>query len=381
MAGFETILNLSVAHDFYKDLNSKDFKFFISTESLKQLKAHRILYRNRDNGFTLIAETHQPGTPTITIDQEIDLFFGFQLTQAEQFYGSTQLGQTAPDLDFESHCRQLYQNDGLTEQLEYRVLHQVSQQNHIFRYAFQKANPGDPDLTSVEISVLDKDNNPVVADFDSLGAEVNGPYTIESTSDRPNYFEKQFNFKNAGNGFYSLIIRKTSDNLLVDTKQVFIHHELGKSSIAGIVHLNLPVPTLPLVARTHEIVLQRIESFWEYHVINKSNIDLDENDLVLQDESLDDGTDVFDTYSFSGNPNGIAQPNPDPNNSVSGFDTLVFKSTAKIPFYEEPKKKLQLKKIDEDEDIDSAGKVLYLNLPNPKPANRTNDTSKIYVYV
>jgi hypothetical protein len=287
------------------------------------------------------------------------------------------MDEKAPStVKFSNGCRMYFYNDGMATVLKYKVLHAIFGQKFSFRYTDAAS------IAAVKVTIKNEAGTAVVAEYDATtGAAVAGPYTIPAGSTQGD-FTKFFDLSKAGQGYYTLEVKNAATNADLTTLQVFVHDELSRMEVSGVLKIKYPSPTPPLAEKKFQLSLQRAESKWRFYVVNKSGVDLTDKDIVLQDKSGDAGP-VYTVYSFTGNPatGGGGQATPATGDSVGGIDTLVFESSASIPFYEDPKTGLELKLIDDGDPIATAGTVLNSNLPNPQPAMRVEGKSKVYVYV
>lgn len=377
MAGYETLVKLELLHDYYKSGRSADLLYIPVGETKQLLRNQRMLFKELGGGFGVLYENFGAGTPKITIDTDLELVFGLSLKNAAHFLGVTAMDEKAPStVKFANSCRMYFYTDGAATQLKYKVLHGIYGQKFSFRYEAATA------VTAIKVTIKNETGTAVVAEYDATtGAAVVGPYSIPAGS-TAGQFSKFFDLSKAGQGYYTLEVKNAATDVHLATFQLFVHDELCRQDVSGVLKIRYAAPTPPVSEKKLEINLSRAESKWKYYVVNKSGVDLADKDIVLLDKSGDTGP-VYSEYTFTGNPasGGGGQPSPATGDSVSGVDTLVFESLASIPFYEDPKTGLELKIIDDGDPIATAGTVLNSNLPNPQPAMRVEGKSKVYVYV
>lgn len=380
MAGYQTLIKLELLHNFYKSGVTDDFEFLLTADAQRLMRQQRLLYRNFGCGFTILYESTQPNTPTIEIDNDLTFVFGLGIKNPGTFYGITDLNEATPStVSYTNGCRMFYYTDGALADLKYKVLHAIYAERFSFRFTEKTTSK------SLTVTIKNQSGTAVVAQYDIDGNPITGPYTLKAdnegdTGNLLRTFKSYFDVSKNGSGYYTIVLKR--DDATEKTLQVYIHDELSRSNVSGVVQLSLAKPTPPLAAKNLRIDLKRAESIWKYYIINKSGIDLTATDLVLSDKSGDSGP-TYNTYTFSGNPamGGGGQALPNTADSINSLPTMVFESTVKIPFYEVPKTKLELKKIPDGLPTATAGNVLISSLPNPAPDARVDDNCNIYVYI
>ncbi len=380
MAGYQTLIKLEMLHSFYKSGVTDDFEFVLTADLQRLLRQQRLLYRNFGCGFSVLYESTQPNTPTIDIDTDLNFVFGISVKNPAAFFGITDLNEKAPStVTYINGCRMFYYTDGALTDLKYKVLHAMYAERFSFRLTEKTTS------RSLKVTIKNQSGAAVIAQYDIDGNPITGPYTLiadnkDDTGNIVRTFKDFFDVSKTGSGYYTIVLKR--DDATEKTLQVYIHDELSRSNVSGVMQLSLPKPTLPIAETKLRIDLKRAESIWKYHIINKSGLDFTATDLVLSDKSGDSGP-IYNTYSFNGNPvmGGGGQALPNPANSINNLPTMVFESTGKIPFYEVPKTKLELKKIPDGSPTATAGNVLISSLPNPAPDVRVGDNCNIYVYI
>ncbi len=374
MARYQELIKLSVNHTYYSNGMSDDLLFYPDADTLRNMRRQRWLYKTYAQGFRLLAEITESNKTTIKINQALDCYFGISYTDSEKFLGITDLDEAS--VSFSNGCRIFLYNETGSDVLSYKILHAIYPESFSFNYTAATS------VTAIKITIKNESGTAVVADFDALGNEVAGPYVVQSGSESPGKFSKFFNFKNAGIGYYTIEVKNNATNAVLNTFQVFIHNELSRKTISGVLRLHIPAVADTFTTENLSINFERASSKWKYYLSIKSDLDLDDIDLVITDKSGDSGS-PYNTYTFNGNPasGGGSQPDPDAANSIGGYDTLVFESVQKIPFFEIPKLQLELKRIEDGQPTATAGSILFSNLPNPKPRHREGEISKIYLYI
>ncbi|MGV3597824.1 MAG: hypothetical protein ACO1PI_08125 [Bacteroidota bacterium] len=380
MAGYQTLIKLEMLHNFYKSGVTDDFEFLLTTDFQQLIRQQRLLYRNFGCGFSVLYERTQPNMPTIDIDTDLNFVFGIGVKNPAAFFGITDLDEESPStVTYTNGCRMFYYTDGALADLKYKVLHAMYPERFSFRFTEKTTSK------SLKVTIKNQSGTAVVAQYDIEGNPITGPYTLmadneDDTGNIIRTFKDFFDVSKVGSGYYTIVLKR--DDATEKTLQVYIHDELSRSNVAGVVQLSLAKPTLPVAAQNLRIDLKRAESIWKYYIINRSGLDFTATDLVLSDKSGDSGP-VYNTYAFSGNPftTGGGQALPNSADSINSLPTMVFESTVKIPFYEVPKTKLELKKIPDGSPTATAGNVLISSLPNPAPDVRANDNCNIYVYI
>ncbi|MDL5045436.1 hypothetical protein QQ054_05200 [Oscillatoria amoena NRMC-F 0135] len=344
MAGYQTLIKLELLHNFYKSGVTDDFEFVLTADIQRLMRQQRLLYRNFGCGFTILYESTQPNTPTIEIDSDLTFVFGLGIKNPGTFYGITDLDESAPStVSYTNGCRMFYYTDGALADLKYKVLHAMYPERFSFKFTEKTA------FKTIQVTIKDQNGTTVNAQYDTAGSPITSPYTLNADNNGESgnilrTFTGFFDVSKTGSGYYTILLKR--EDATEKTLQVYIHDELSRSNVSGVVQLSLAKPTPPLAAKNLRIDLKRAESIWKYFIINRSGLDFTATDLVLSDKSGDSGP-IYNTYTFSGNPamGGGGQALPNTADSINSLPTMVFESTVKIPFYEVPKTKLELKKI------------------------------------
>lgn len=369
MTAYSTLISLKVKHDYYQDNLSADLYFNPASAVKKTFKNQRWLNKVYDTGFSLICQTDAGNKPVINIDN-IVLHYGIGLRNAAKFNAVTILDQTGPVKVFSNQKKMYFFNEALNEVLKYRILDEIIPD--IFNLGFSIADSH----TAVTLRINSLTVNNHTIEFDVSGAPVNGPYHIERKTDKT--FSKLLEMRHLPDGLYTISVKNAADTGAdIITFTVFKSTELAAMPIFGVLELAIPATDAAIIETKFSINFKRKSTTWKYFVVNRSGIDLDDFDILLKDKSNDgtpNGNPVYGKYIFSGNP--PAQPVPDPVNNIAGTSTLLFASTAKIPFFETVKTGLKLIRKEGGTEV-----VLAENLPNPIPEKQAGEESKIYVYV
>ncbi|MBL7813106.1 MAG: hypothetical protein JNL57_12865 [Bacteroidetes bacterium] len=376
------LYDVTVKHDFYVSGISNDLEFVVPASVQRLMRGMRQLVKCTESAATVLYQSAATDTPVITISSDLDYYLGLRLRDPAFFMGVTDLNQTVPAKSWEGNSRFCWSNNGSNPELEYRIIDGICP----LRFSQSFAVSGSP--AAVKVRVKDALGNEVVAQYDSSGVPVAGPYTVSLANGG---YAVYLDLSAGGTGFYTLEIRNSTDTTTLGSLELLVHEELANAGCTGVLHVNYAASAAPLSVKHYNMSFARRSSKWTVHVALKdsASFDLDNKDLAVWDDSGDDSSDPaqstpYDTYTFTGNPTGSVpstQADPDPANRIGGMDTLVFTSQQSIPFYEGGKTHLQLKWLTEPEAPSAAGKVLVPHIPNPDPTKQSGNESHIYLFI
>ncbi len=351
MATFKNLFEVIVSHSYFKNKNTSDLTIVPTSLCAQLIKGRKLIFKTSQEGFKILYKSvDNEGTPLIALD-EITFTFAIYLNNTSEFLSFTRLNTS--EKEYSAGKIVYFKNDPVDKKkLDFDLLDFVKPDILTYRFPFIADDPQN-DEASFEIE-------------DRKGATV-----VSSSQVKPNEsgeYNLRIDLSEEPVGKYYF---KSSDNahdLTIET--IYIDNELARQKLFGFIEIEYNEDS----RSKYILKFKRNISKWAYYLVNKSGISFDDYNLEILDDSGDDGTGIYQTYTFTGN------QAPDPDDSINGYETLSFVSNKKIPFYEIPKLNLKLKKV---EVSGPAEIVLIKNLPNPDLNTIINkdDESEILVYI
>lgn len=346
------LFNINALHSYYKDGICKNLTIVPTADCLKKIKNCKLLFKQTGNGFKIAYKAVDDlGTPLIDAS---GLLFTFVITlkDANELLNITDLSVNAQE--FTSRKVLHFANNPVeAKTITHKFIDHLKP--HVFNYQFPfKADNTTSDIASLEV-------------LDIAGVTILGPFT-SIHSDKDLFYYKKIDLSKYPSGKYTFRVSDTNNTSRDEL--IYIDNELSKQTIFGVLEIEYHANTLD----EYDISLIRQESFWKYLIVNKSgSVDLDSFSLNVKNTATDNPSPYDENYEF------LKGEEPDPSIRVNGFDTVVFTSEAKIPFYEEPLVSIELVKTDKG--TTEEGITLIKHLPNPKRAGIINQNSESEIYV
>lgn len=351
-----TLFNINTLHNYYKSGICKKLAFTPTADCLKNIKNHKLIFRHSESGFKVAYKSiDESGTPLI--DPAGNLFtFAITLKDTNELLNITNLNLDAKEYTAKKII--YFTNNPVgNKTITHKFIDDIKPQ--IFNYKFPfKANNPSSDVANIEILNME-------------GANILGPFaSIKPEKDNCYYYK--IDLSTYPSGKYTFRVSDTTNDQIDEL--IYINNELSKQSIFGLLEIEYNNNALD----EYNLSLIRQESFWKYLIINKSgSIDLDSFNLKILDSGNENPAPYKKRYDF------IKGDEPDPNIRINGFDTVIFTSKNKIPFYEESLLNIELLKTDRGGRSSTEGISLIKHLPNPKPSGiiNKNSESEIYVFI
>jgi hypothetical protein len=351
-----TLFNINTLHNYYKSGICKKLAFTPTADCLKNIKNHKLIFRQNESGFKIAYKSiDESGTPLI--DPAGNLFtFTITLKDTNELLNITNLKVDSKEYTAK---RIIYftNNPVGNKTITHKFIDDIKPQ--IFNYKFPfKANNPSSDVANLEILNME-------------GVNILGPFASIKPEKDCSYFYK-IDLSAYPRGKYTFRV-SDSTNDQVD-ELIYIDNDLSKQSIFGLLEIDYNNNTLD----EYNLNLIRQESFWKYLIVNKSDsIDLDSFSLNILDSSNEHSAPYEKKYDFE------KGEEPDPHIRISGFDTVIFTSKNKIPFYEDSLLNIELLKNDRAGGSSAEGISLIKHLPNPKLSGiiNKNSESEIYVFI
>ena len=368
MTAYSKLFSVQIRHNYYEGNLCGDLCFYPTGATSLLMRNQRWLYKDFATGFNLICEVTDDRKPKITI-QESSLQFGIGLKQAAKFLAVTNLNEISPSKEFLSNKKIYISNNGLNNDLKYSIIDQIVGDLMSLNFVL----PANDEIT---LRLNSNSQTDLVIAYSTDGTSIDGPYTIKKNKDKT--FAKLLDLSKLPDGLYFISIKNKADtgaDLL--TYKIFKSNELRSKPNFGVLDIKIPNIDSAIEETQFQLSFIRKETFWKYYIINQSSIDLEDFKFSIEDKSSDgpdSGNPVYANYTFIGTP--VPTDDTDPINKITTAEIVLFKSNAKIPFFQKIKTGLALSKID------GAFKVVLLkDLPNPMPEKQVGEESKIYIYV
>ncbi len=373
---YQRLFNLGIGHDYYTDQRAKGVTLLPTPATATSLVNGKMLFKKVNNGIVVLYRALDDGiTPMIDLGGDAKFTFYLSADYKNEFLNITDLDESV-SRRYESSNIVYFTNDpanastdaGSPETITHRVIDSLESQ--LFTYLFSL--PAGPPEVLIRVT-----NAP--GSLVSVGKSTDGtplPTTLTLSKSEEDLYSQQIDLRNQPTGLYTITIRDIADANTLREELVYADSELASRDVLGIVDIVYETATDHLYGATEEYLLQfsRKETVWKYFVVDKNGkIDLVANDLLVTDTGAGGG-DPYDTYVF--NREG---DEPHADIRVNNLDTIIFRSTAPIPFYEEPKLNLELRR-------NPGNLQVIANLPNPSHSGVTKDdsgspASEIYVFI
>lgn len=373
---YTRLFNLKVSHDYFKDGAAKGLVIEPTAQTSRLLRNGRMLFRVKPDGVVVFySAAEDEVTPLVNMGKDLRLVFSINIIDLDEFMNVTNLDESS-SRKFKSSNILYFKNNPSAASTDpvnpEAIAHTLidSMRDVLFTYAFTLT--GSP--ASVLFKLTDESGNPVSAGRDGSGNPLPPVLTVLKNDD--GVYRQQVDLRDKARGRYTITIRNAADTTTLKEEVIYADGSLAPTRIIGIVDIVYNTATNHLYASTeeYELKFRRQSTIWKYFIADKNKkVDLVANDLLITDTGSGGGT-PYAVYNFS---RVGAEPSADVR--INGFDTVVFKSNVPIPFYEQPKLNLELRK--------NPGNVSVIqHLPNPSHRGVVKDdagqpASEIYVFI
>jgi hypothetical protein len=334
-----------------------------------------MLLRETPGGMVVLYRAKQDlVTPEVALNPPLDLYFLIQSTNPTQFFAVTELSkgsrtyQSGDFLAFENVPADASVDPQNPEKIELDIWDGARTKTFISRV---KLNP---DPTKVILQVRNSEGEKIPSGLDDTGAPL--PTDLELTPDDKGEFLLKVDLKGKQEGGYTLTLRNEADTADLWEKRYFLTQDPKINSGLGVLKISYRSAPDQLYGprEYYAIDLKRKATKWTYIIVSQNKkIDLASAQLSIRDKG--NPTDSpYATYNFQ--QIGDA-PNADI--KINNSETVIFKSQAPIPFFENPKLNLELRRK-------PGNRVLFANLPNPSRSGAIKvspgeEISEIYVFI
>lgn len=338
-----SFLKVSSVHNYYRSGIPGVISYSYNEATAKKLKNHRLKFNQYPGGFELSFQSADGSTPLVPLG-EIKLTFLIKLESALEFFNFTNFSGLG---GFTAKKKLFFQNDPQnTAQINPGLIDYIKPNQ--FTYEIP-VSTNDPVNETVNLELEHMESGEIFT-IDDIPAKEDG--TFESPIDLAGMPEGLYNFK-----------AETSISNTLSNESILIDKEVYRQLVFGIIEIHYNQNTLD----SYELIFERKSNFWNYILVNRSKR-ADFNSLEIKDNSLVNDP-PYQTYLFEKKQTGF---------TVGNSDAIRFQSKTEIPFFELPKKNIELVKEVSGNDL-----VLMKNLANP-PINQISgneNESDIYVFV
>lgn len=372
---FSRLFEVSVLHDYFKGGIARDIKLFPTLETQETLKKGRMLWKETPLGFVVLYRAELDlTTPEVTLVPPLDLFFFIQSTNSPQFFAVTQLSkgprtyQSGDFLAFQNSPANASDDAADPEKIELDLWDGTRGKTFISRV---KLNP---EPSKVILQVKDASGEKISSGPDAFGSPL--PLNLELTPNDKGEFLLKIDLKGKQEGNYTLTLRNEADTDDLWKKEYYLTQDPNVKSALGVLKISYRSAPDHLYGERefYAIDLKRKATKWTYIIVSQNKkIDLGSAQLSILDKGNPAGS-PYAIYSFQqvgGAPNADIK--------VNNSETVIFKSQVPIPFFENPKLNLELRRK-------PGNRVLFGNLPNPSrtgaiKVNPGEEISEIYVFI
>lgn len=321
---FETVLSLTLLHNYYTGGHTADFAIMPTTATKRLLKSNRWIFRNTEYGFFIGCDNLAMDMLSSALTQKTARLSFILKLKNPDFPNFTDLASRSDGKDI----YYLYNQQG-SQQL---AMEAVARCSPVFTYSF----PAAQNDTSTNIQVEDPEGN------------IRIDKTLQSSADQQ--LNVSVDLGGYTPGLYRFMISEQPD------QNIYITDESPGNGIFGLAEITLPEGFDPEVSGEYQFQFNARSSVWEYHLLFGKDYDGDYSFAINDTE----GTDIFTEINAP----------PDYNKGSRS----VFVSQAPISYREAAKRGVQLVISPPNESADST----FDHLPNPSV---NNPESKVYLTV
>jgi hypothetical protein len=372
---YSRLFELSILHDYFLDGKAKDLKLLPTKETLDLFKKGRMLWRETPEGIIVLYRAEMDLiTPEVVLDLPQNFFFYLESRDSAKFFNITELSKGPRKysqgdlLCFENNPNSASQSPSSPEKITLDIWDGIKPKAFIQRVKLEQTP------TKVLLQVKDSSGTQIPSGYDQNGNA--HPLNLELTPDEKGEFYLEINLKGRPQGKYSIHLRNEANSLDLLKKEYFLADDAIGNPAVGVVKLSyLGSPSHLYGSKEfYALDLKRKSTKWTYFVVSQNKkVDLSTADLAILDKGNPAGS-PYGLYNFQ--QVGTA---PHAEIKVNNSDTVVFKSQVAIPFFENPKLNLELRRK-------PGNRVLFTHLPNPSRSATPKvapgeEISEIYVFI
>ena len=349
---YNRLFHLSLAHGFYEDGVNRNLLLRPDAATTRLLANGKMLFKTLGSHSLVIFKTDTDTiSPFVDLGPDLNLRFYLTTENSNEFFNITKLDnyEAGNKLYFSNIPANASNDSSNPEALTHSLIDKAFAK--LFTYSFTLTT----NHTITKFRIEDSDGQPVSPGKDANGNDL--PTTLTLNRDDAQVFSQQVDLRDKPNGVYTIFIDNQA-NINLKTETVLIDNEGIAQGILGVVDIKyIAVNTIYVNTDYFRLQFDRKTTIWKYFIVNKSkNVDLNTTSLKIEDSPSGGGPPYahVDFIVDGAQPNATVQ--------VKGFETVIFKSNAVIPSFEQPKLNVQLL----DDGIPN--KELVKHLPNP-PVN------------
>lgn len=367
---YTRLFNLRMNHDFYGEQPVPGLTLTPTRQTMRLLKGANMLFKTVSDGIVVLyrAEADEV-TPLVNLPPGQRFTFILRAESPAEFQTITQLDVSSTDrftsssiLYFTNVPANSSGDATAPEKLDHSLIDAV--QNSLFNYTFQ-LNPSPNDVL---LRITGPDGNTIAAGRTVESQSLPDPLPIAKSTD--DMHRHQIDLRQQPPGKYTFTIRNNADDTTLKEETFYVDDELASKNFLGIAEIVYSDSPDHLYSETeeYELTFTSQETVWTYFIVNQNgNVVFSDHDLVIDDRGPS-------AVSFN-----LDGDKPHADIKVNGFETVVFKSGAPIPFNILPKSEVRL--------IKNPGNSVLLNsLPNPSYTGIVKEKngqleSEIYVFI
>lgn len=372
---YSRLFEMSILHDFYQDGKGKDFRLYPTQETASVLKKGRMLWRELSGGLVVLYRAEDDKTtPEVSLNLPVDLFFYLESKNPSQLFSITNLTKgpkkfSKGDLiSFQNSTAAASTNAATPEKMAMDIWDGLRTKSFISRVQL------DPMPAKALLQVKDANGVQISSGFDQSGNPL--PLNLEVSPDSSGQFSFEINLKLQPEGNYSIILRNEANTTDLWKKEYFLAADAFANSPLGVVKIAYRAAPNHLYGAKEFYALdfKRRSTKWTYFIVSQNEkVDLASANISILDKGNPPGT-PYAVYNFQ--QIGAA---PNAEIKVNDADTVIFKSQVAIPFFENPKLNLELRRT-------PGNRVLFSHLPNPSRTSPVKvapgeEISEIYVFI
>lgn len=356
---YKKYFSIKVSHTYYKELTSKEDVMFIPSRECRELmETNRMLFRkNVDGGISVLyrAAGESSSTPFISFNPG-KYVFAIGAKEKAKFLNMTNLDSGSKA--YAAGKLLYFRNSGTTTALIYDLLDSL--RPALFTYEFSFTVP-DPESTESGELVIRNENSVQVFSQAAISRDPSGTYKVP------------LDLRDLPKGKYTFEYKDGTNSVKQET--TYLDTDLAGKDILGVVEISgLDAAAPSYTAPVFNASFVRQETLWRYNVVLKSGKVLSSDTLEIVDLAYDDTNSSYSEYTFSYEGEVTL---------TNGLKAFRFLSDQLIPFFEEPKMDLKLRKT-------TSGVTTLINsLPNPLSSGTIAElietgnigVSEVYVYV
>lgn len=372
---YSRLLEVSVLHDYFRNGIARDIKLIPTRETQEKLKRGRMLWRETPQGIVLLYRAEDDlSTPEVALSPPIDLCFFFQSSNPTEFFTVTELKkgsrsyQAGDILAFQNIPANASSDPLNPEKLAVEIWDGARPKT------FSERVKLNPIPSKVILQVRDAAGNKIAPGLDDNGNPL--PLDLPLSPDDTGAFLLKLDLKGKAEGNYSFVLRNEADTQDLWTRTYFLTQDSEVNKSLGILSLGYRASPARLYGDREyfAIDLKRKATKWTYIIVSQNNkVDLAAAQLSILDKGNPPGS-PYATYTFQ--QQGAA---PHADIRINNAETVIFKSQVPIPFFENPKLNLELRRK-------PGNRVLFGHLPNPSRSGAVKvspgeEISEIYVFI